>query len=154
MSHFNKLAPHVPLLFPFHSCLVHGISNVSIKNTRFSLSTIVRINVQYNTQERCIFLLCSFWRKQNVQKSQGICFSVFFSPGVRDVDVQPLTSLRQLGQENQDTIWHLRRLNDFLLPDDFYWEMCPWTENYIRENVYVAFFFFFFFRMNEYSCNL
>lgn len=79
------------------------------------------------------------------------CF--FYSPGVRDVDVQPLTSLRQLGQENQDTIWHLRRLNDFLLPDDFYWEMCPCTENYIRENVYVAFFFFFF-RMNEYSCNL
>lgn len=64
----------------------------------------------------------------------------FCSPGVRDVDVQPLTSLRQLGQENQDTIWHLRRLNDFLLPDDFYWEMCPCTENYIRENVYVVFF--------------
>lgn len=68
----------------------------------------------------------------------------FFSPGVRDVDVQPLTLLRQLGQENQDTIWHLRRLNDFLLPDDFYWEKCPCTENYIRENVCVAFFSSFF----------
>lgn len=67
-------------------------------------------------------------------------FFFFFLVQKLDVDVQPLTSLRQLGQENQDTIWHLRRLNDFLLPDDFYWEMCPWTENYIRKNVYVTFF--------------
>lgn len=41
--------------------------------------------------------------------------------------------------ENQDTIWHLWSLNDFLpgvgLP--FYWEK-PGRENYIRENVYAA----------------
>lgn len=45
------------------------------------------------------------------------------------------------GQENQDTIWHLWRLNDFLLGVG----LCPTgksqktgRENYIRENVYVA----------------
>lgn len=57
-----------------------------------------------------------------------------------EVPPSPSNSAQAAGQENQDTIWHLRRLNDFLLADDFYWEMCPRTENYIRENVYVAFF--------------
>lgn len=73
---------------------------------------------------------------------------LFFCVGVRNVRGPPFNS-HAAGQENQDTIWHLRRLNDFLLTDDFYWEMCPRTENYIRENVYVAFFFFANFkRMN------
>lgn len=95
------------------------------------------------TPRRDAFFCCVVFGGSRTYKKVREYVSVFFfSPGVRDVDVQPLTSLRQLGQENQDTIWHLRRLNDFLLPDDFYWEMCPWTENYIRENVYVAFFFF------------
>lgn len=127
-------------LFPFHPYPVHGITQKHQKNTRFAWSTTVGINVQH--PEAIRFLSCSFWRKLNVQKSQksGNIAQCFCSPGVRDVDVQPLTSLRQLGQENQDTIWHLRRLNDFLLTDDFYWEMCPCTENYIRENVYVIFF--------------
>lgn len=35
----------------------------------------------------------------------------------------------------------LRRLNDFLLAADFYWEMYPRTENCIRKNVYVVVFF-------------
>lgn len=85
--------------------------------------------------------------------------TVFTRRGVRDCRSPHADRLRQPGQENQDTIWHLRRLNGFLLAAYFLVGNVSLDRKLHPEKCLWSVFLFFpllpsLFQMNDSSSNL